>query len=54
MPLKKRRKSVSMKDFVKALNDIEPALNGNVTHKPFGASKEHHEVGFKPPKRIVG
>ena len=54
MAIREGRKSVSMKDFVKALNDIEPALNDNVTHKPFGASKEHHEIGFKPPKRIVG
>ena len=54
MAIREGRKSVSMKDFVKALNDIEPALNGNVTHKPFGTSKAHHEVGFQPPKRIVG
>lgn len=54
MAIREGRKSVSMKDFVKALNDIEPALDGNATHKPFGASKTHHEVGFKPPKRAVG
>ncbi len=54
MAIREGRKSVSMKDFVKALNDIEPALNSNVTYKPFGASKANHEIGFKPQKRAVG